>query len=199
MPDTHVLDNTDGTFTVALHYPIPDLLNEVGINYRDALIDSGIGLLPSGRRTVLDDINPAEESLLNHGSLCEHRVLRPYLPDPNELQQIYIQETEDVFLFLHQALRTFGEPNMALLDSAAINQIHADIMRYWSNHRVSVPITKPELRQLVVIVDGEAENSDIAVIQAIPSEHPGRQWLIDNQSLARRLKVLDETKRVEVL
>ncbi len=76
MSDAHLVDHGDGTFTAALHYPVPDIVNDAGMNYRDALIASHLGLLANGRRTVIpvSEINPAEESLIDTGQLYEHRV-----------------------------------------------------------------------------------------------------------------------------
>jgi hypothetical protein len=113
MGDTHVVDHGTGAFTVALHYPVPDLLNEAGVNYRDALVASGIGLQPSGRRTILDDINPAEEQLLDFGQLYEHTANTNVEPSAEAQAALYLLEQEEVFDFLYTQLANFGAPPMA--------------------------------------------------------------------------------------
>ena len=109
MSDTHQEDNGDGTFAIALHYPVPDILNDVGMNYRDALVASGIGLLPDGRRTILVDINPAEEFLLDTGELYEHRLAETSILTQVELEALYSTEQSVVFEFLSNALGSFLE------------------------------------------------------------------------------------------
>ena len=88
---------------------------------------------------------------------------------------------------------------MAQLPDSSLDEIHRDVMRHWSRTREQVPILKSDLRQLIGIVDTAADLSDTAVIQQIPQNHPGRQWLIENQNLARRLKEVVEAKRREDL
>ena len=113
MSDTHQVDNGDGTFAVALHYPVPDILNDVGMNYRDALVASEIGLLPDGRRTILTSINPAEEFLLDTGELYEHRLSQSSLLTQLQLGALYVSEQPVVFQLLQDALQDFEEPDMA--------------------------------------------------------------------------------------
>lgn len=88
---------------------------------------------------------------------------------------------------------------MAALSQQQLNEVRADIMRRWSSDHEPVPITKPELGQLLSIMDGALEDAEVAVIAAIPGGHPGRQWLIDKQSIARRVLEIIEAKRREVL
>jgi len=81
MADIYVLTgNNSDEWTVVMHFPVPDIDNAVGINFRTALVNSGIGLnADTGRRTVLptgDDlggtISAAEEDLLDSGARFEH-------------------------------------------------------------------------------------------------------------------------------
>jgi len=44
MSDIHVLDaDGSGHVRVAFHFPVPDASNSVGVNYRVAVVNSGIG------------------------------------------------------------------------------------------------------------------------------------------------------------
>ena len=88
---------------------------------------------------------------------------------------------------------------MASLPQEPLNEVQADIMRRWSRDHTPVPILKSELGQLLSIMDTALNDAEIAVIQAIPGNHPGRQWLIDNQTIARRVLELIEAKRKDVL
>jgi hypothetical protein len=60
MANWHALTGTlDGnTFRIAYHVPIPSAVNEAGINYRDALKNSGLGA-----KTVLADGNGQEGTI----------------------------------------------------------------------------------------------------------------------------------------
>ena len=78
MSDIHILTgNNAGSLTFAMHVPVPDVNNDVGVNYRVALVNSQIGLGSDGRRTTLEagvgpaQINPAEEALIDAGELFE--------------------------------------------------------------------------------------------------------------------------------
>ena len=80
MADMYVLTgNNANEWTIVMHFTVPDVNNAVGINFRTALVNSGIGLGEDGRRTVLptgDDtggtISTTEEALLESGERFEH-------------------------------------------------------------------------------------------------------------------------------
>ena len=88
---------------------------------------------------------------------------------------------------------------MAQLTPAQLNEVHANIMRRWSRNHTATPITKSDLTTLLDIMDIELNSAEVAVITAIPGSHPGRQWLIDNQPIARQAMELVEAKRKDVL
>ncbi|MEK0324959.1 MAG: hypothetical protein QQN63_04580, partial [Nitrosopumilus sp.] len=84
MADMYILTgNNANEWTIVMHFTVPDVDNAVGINFRTALVNSGIGLnTETGRRTVLptgDDtggtISAAEEALLDSGARFEVVVL----------------------------------------------------------------------------------------------------------------------------
>ncbi len=90
MSDIHIVaDGSTGLWRLVFHFPVPDVDNNVGVNYRTALVNSQIGLredlfnpgtfrrtiLPSG--TEAGQINPAEEALLDSGQLFERSLIYP--------------------------------------------------------------------------------------------------------------------------
>lgn len=75
MADIHVLTG-DGnqSWTIVLHLPVPDADNAVSINWRDALVGSGLG-----GTTQLSDgdgmagtISAAEKATIESGAVVEH-------------------------------------------------------------------------------------------------------------------------------
>lgn len=80
MADITVLTgNNSNEWTLVLHFPVPDVNNSAGINFRTALVSSGIGKQEGGRRTVLPPgngiggtISTAEEAQLDAGERFEH-------------------------------------------------------------------------------------------------------------------------------
>ena len=75
MANWHALTGTpDGnSYTVVYHIPIPSANNRSGINYRIALIGSGLGgttVLPDGDGT-LGTISSAEKTLITSGEVVE--------------------------------------------------------------------------------------------------------------------------------
>ena len=82
MADIHVLESPIDRIRLAFHIPIPAINNDVGISYRTALVNSGIGVGEGGRRTILPtgtgpgQITTAEEDLLNAGEIFEMIVTR---------------------------------------------------------------------------------------------------------------------------
>ena len=76
MADIHVLTGRKSTWDLVLHIAVPDADNSVGVNYRDALIASGLGgttSLPDGDGSA-GTISDAEKILIEAGQIVEHRV-----------------------------------------------------------------------------------------------------------------------------
>ena len=102
MSDIHILTgNNAGSITIAMHVPVPDVDNNVGVNYRTALVNSGIGLdTETGRRTVLPtgtgpgEINPAEEALIDAGELFEFLESTSVPLGTSNAQMIVIAENQ---------------------------------------------------------------------------------------------------------
>ena len=79
MADIHVL-TTDkkGQVSVVLHIPIPEANNVVGVGWRTALVNSGIGGTSSmAEGTGPGEITTAELALIATGALFEHRATFP--------------------------------------------------------------------------------------------------------------------------
>lgn len=70
--DYHILGgNRDGnSFQVVMHFSVPDVNNEAGVNYRTALVQTGLNLVVSR----VPFIAPVEQTQLNDGELYEHLV-----------------------------------------------------------------------------------------------------------------------------
>lgn len=87
---------------------------------------------------------------------------------------------------------------MATLPSEALDTVWANIMSDFSALRTLIPISKPQLRWLLGLMDSEIETAEISIIQALPTGE-GRTWLIANPGIGREFmsRVLD--KRQEVL
>lgn len=122
MSDIHVsVGNNDGEIQLVMHFPVPDVNNDVGVNFRLALINSGIGLNEeTGRRTILNvgtsagEINPAEEALIDAGELFEG-VVFTRVPDSASgaelialVQSEYTRSNSRVQQEIGARLRYFG-------------------------------------------------------------------------------------------
>ena len=102
MTDIHILTgNNAGSITIAMHVPVPDVNNDVGVNYRVALVNSGIGLdNTTGRRTVLPSgigpgqINVAEEALIDAGEVFEFLVPTSVPPGASNAELIVIVQNQ---------------------------------------------------------------------------------------------------------
>lgn len=76
---------SDGnSYTVAYHIPIPSALNRVGINYRTALVNSGIGgktIMPDGDGTG-GTISATEKTKITSGETFE--VVESFATNPGQ-------------------------------------------------------------------------------------------------------------------
>jgi hypothetical protein len=84
--DYHVLTGTDdgNSFRIVNHIPIPSAVNRVNVNYRTAIINSGLGgrtVLPDGDGTG-GTISAAEKAAILAGSLYEH--VEDFATNPGE-------------------------------------------------------------------------------------------------------------------
>jgi hypothetical protein len=87
MSDIHIITGDEGgQWQAVMHLPVPAGNNSAGVAWSAAILNSGIGLLDSGRRTALvvgigtnGTITAAEEAELNAGTLFE--VVREFRVD----------------------------------------------------------------------------------------------------------------------
>lgn len=73
MSDIHVLEGTGDRWRVVMHFTIPNVNNQVGTNYRTALVSSGLGgtsILTEG--IGAGNISTAELALIATGEIYEH-------------------------------------------------------------------------------------------------------------------------------
>jgi len=70
MSDYHVLEGSaDGnSFTVVMHIPVPDVNNEVNVNYRTVVVQAGLNPEVSS----VPFVTAAEQAQLDAGELYEH-------------------------------------------------------------------------------------------------------------------------------
>lgn len=73
MSDIHVLTGDGSQQRVVMHLPVPNTNNEVGVNYRTALVNSGLG----GATTMTEgsgagQINTVEKAKVEAGEVYEH-------------------------------------------------------------------------------------------------------------------------------
>lgn len=87
---------------------------------------------------------------------------------------------------------------MAQLLSENIDQVWAATMSEFSSLRTLIPISKSQLRALLVLIDQELEDAEASIVQAIPAG-PGKTWLIANPALGRQFMLDVLRKRKEVL
>lgn len=116
MADMHVLAG-DGLhrWPLIMHFPVPDADNEVSVNYRVALVNSGLG----GTRMV-EGIGPgqittAEVALIDAGEVYEHGIQflaesgASTLPELlTAAREAYAREKARVTTELQKRLRYYG-------------------------------------------------------------------------------------------
>lgn len=74
MSDMHVLTGSGESWNVIGHFAVPDQTNVASINYRTAIVNSGVGgttVLPDGDGNG-GSISAAEKSQIEAGELYEH-------------------------------------------------------------------------------------------------------------------------------
>ena len=116
MADIHVLDGNGTTWRIAMHLAVPDINNPVGVKYRTALVNSGLGGTTAMAEGVgAGQISSAEKTLVEAGELYEH--IASFRAESggtsaedlrNALQQFYAQEKDDTIAHMQRQLRYFG-------------------------------------------------------------------------------------------
>ena len=118
MSDMHVMGGgVDGElWDVVMHFPIVSANNSVGVNWRTAVINSGIGGITSLVEGTGDgEITTAEKTQIEAGEIYEHRAsLRAESGGTSTanlratLQEFYAAEKTRVLNALQVQLRYFG-------------------------------------------------------------------------------------------
>ena len=124
MADMHVVTgNENGEWDIIMHFAVPDINNDVGVNYRTALINSGSGVttsLPDGDGTE-GTIDATEKASIESGALHEHRAR--FLVESGgssnaelqtTLRAFYTQEKTRILDKLQMQLRYFGHTESEL-------------------------------------------------------------------------------------
>lgn len=80
MADMHIIaGDGKGNYRIVAHFDVPDANNALGVNYRDALVNSGllsVSVLPDGDGTE-GTIDATEKAALANGSKFERVVSAP--------------------------------------------------------------------------------------------------------------------------
>lgn len=116
MADMHVLSG-DGLYhwTLVMHFPVPNQVNDVNVNYRTALVSSGIGGTSMTEGTGPGQISSAEKAQIDAGELYEHTISFLAESGATTLPQLlaaaraaYAQENARVTARLQKRLRYYG-------------------------------------------------------------------------------------------
>lgn len=116
MADMHVLSG-DGLhrWTLVMHFPVPDIDNNVAVNYRTALVNSGLGGTSMTEGTEPGQITTAEKALIDAGEMYEHSI--QFLAESGastlpkvlaDARQAYVREQTRVTAKLQKQLRYYG-------------------------------------------------------------------------------------------
>lgn len=113
MSDMHVMSGTaDGSWVVVMHFLVPNINNSVTVNYRTAVVNSGLG----GTTILTEGVGPgqittAEKAQVDSGELYEHStVFRAESTTnlQNAIRLFYTAEKTSVLAELQRKLRYFG-------------------------------------------------------------------------------------------
>jgi len=93
-----------------MHFPVPDLVNAVGVGCRTALVQRGTAT------SQVSSIDPAEQALIDAGELVEHALPRGFDTRPGEglvekrdrLDVLYVSEKARVRAALATELEYWG-------------------------------------------------------------------------------------------
>lgn len=116
MAEMHVRGGDGQQWTVIMHLAVPDVNNEVGINYRSALVASGIGgTTKMAEGTEAWEITTAEKGNVETGIVYEHAASFPVESGGTTtpqlratLQEFYAAEKIRVIDVLKSRLRYYG-------------------------------------------------------------------------------------------
>ncbi|TPV96162.1 MAG: hypothetical protein B7733_06340 [Myxococcales bacterium FL481] len=87
---------------------------------------------------------------------------------------------------------------MANLTSGSIDSLHQQAMEWWSSRHEPTPISKSDLRALLVLMDEEIETAESSIVSALPSG-TGKTWLLGKPEIGRFLMERIMRERKETL
>lgn len=87
---------------------------------------------------------------------------------------------------------------MATLSTEAIDNLHQIVMELYSLAHTEIPITKVQLRQLLVLIDEELETAETSMVQALPVSD-AKTWLVGHPAVGRFMIEQTVAKRRETL
>ena len=116
MADMHVLAG-DGLYRwpLVMHFPVPNQNNEVGVNYRTALVNSNLGDTSMVEGTGPGQITTVEKALIDTGEIYEHSIQFLAESGASTLTELlaaareaYAREQTRVTAHLQKQLRYYG-------------------------------------------------------------------------------------------
>lgn len=87
---------------------------------------------------------------------------------------------------------------MATLTDPQKDEVRTVLGAEYSALRTEIPITKAQFDALLSVIDTAAETDEAAIVVAIPAG-AGKDWLLANVDVSRRIREAVATKRKEVL
>ncbi len=87
---------------------------------------------------------------------------------------------------------------MAILSSTDIDDLHAQVMRRWSSVHLDAPVTKAQVRGLIVEIDAGLDTAETTIVSGLPNG-AGKDWLVANPVVGRDVMEVTERRRKEVL
>jgi len=112
MSDYHILTASDdgNTLRIVAHFPVPDTNNDIGVNYRTALIQ----MLGGSQTSAVPFIEQIEQDALDAGELYEYSATFNTWPGETKLQKqdrldaLYVTKQADVLAALSFRLSYWG-------------------------------------------------------------------------------------------
>jgi len=116
MSDIHILTGNGQKWTIVFHFAVPDQNNNIGVNYRTALVNSRLGgtsMMAEG--TEAGQIATAELALIAADEIYEHSeqfLAESGATNNTEMlaaaQALYVSRETTVLTALQKRLRYFG-------------------------------------------------------------------------------------------
>jgi len=112
MSDYHILTASDdgNTLRIVAHFPVPDTNNDIGVNYRTALVQ----MLGGSQTSAVPFIEQAEQDALDAGELYEYSATFNTWPGETTIQKrdrldaLYATKQADVLTALSFRLSYWG-------------------------------------------------------------------------------------------